>query len=320
MNEEELEPNMQFVEPFDNFCSFAKAAGYIEDWIRTKKHNATDFTNDLPAILERGKLVRKVLVHIRKQNPEIPTHLKDDVEIESEVKNVSKLIYTKDLYETEADYLYYFLMNLVECCSVRPEVPLVVIRIAWNHLKSLIDDEKIIINKEQQKFAIERLDKIRADIVHEVYKHMQLQALVAPDFFEKLIEAHIENSRLAEASTLIIKFNLVQKFDLMELIIGLVKSGKTSTAKLFLETQPALREKVIRRLSTPEDSKTAAELVKDYKLDPEAFPELQSILCKSSSNYFIGRAFRHPSNADYLPLAKIEDLFTGNTLMLTELT
>ena len=61
-------------------------------------------------------------------------------------------------------------------------------------------------------------------------------------------------------------------------------------------------------------------MVKDYKLNPEDFPELQSILCKSSSNYFIGRAFRHPSNADYLPLAKIEDLFTGNQRMLTELT
>ena len=80
---------------------------------------------------------------------------------------------------------------------------------------------------------------------------MKLTSLVSQDFFEKLIETHIENARLAEASTLIIKFSLFDKFDLMELIVGLVQANKVSTAKLFLDTQPTLREKVIRRLSTP---------------------------------------------------------------------
>ena len=31
---------------FDNFTSFSKAARFIEDWIRTKKNNPTDFAND----------------------------------------------------------------------------------------------------------------------------------------------------------------------------------------------------------------------------------------------------------------------------------
>lgn len=63
--EEAGEPNMEFVVPFDTFLSFGKAAGFIEDWIRTKKNNATDFTNDLPAILERAKQIRKVLTFVR---------------------------------------------------------------------------------------------------------------------------------------------------------------------------------------------------------------------------------------------------------------
>jgi hypothetical protein len=49
--EEIVEPNMEFVKAFDSFGTFNKAAGFIEDWIRTKKHNATDFTNDYPAVL-----------------------------------------------------------------------------------------------------------------------------------------------------------------------------------------------------------------------------------------------------------------------------
>jgi hypothetical protein len=72
-------------------------------------------------------------------------------------------------------------------------------------------------------------------------------------------------------------------------------------------------------LSTNAHAKTAADFVKDYKLNPEDFPELQAIISRNSSCYFIGRAFRTPSHADYMPLHKIEDLFTDNTRMLIEL-
>jgi hypothetical protein len=65
VEEEAVEPNQEFVRAFDHFGSFAKAAGYIEDWIRSKKNNATDFTNDFPAVLERGVSIRRVLLKIR---------------------------------------------------------------------------------------------------------------------------------------------------------------------------------------------------------------------------------------------------------------
>jgi hypothetical protein len=155
--------------------------------------------------------------------------------------------------------------------------------------------------------------------VHEFYKHLHLHNYVSPEYFEKLIEVHIQNARYAEASNLIIKFGLSEKFDLIELMVGLVNANKTPTAKLFLDSHSSLREKVIRRLSTPECAKIASEFVKDYKLNPEDFPELSNLLDKSCGNHFIGRAFRHPSNADYLPLSKIEDLFNNKPRMLIQL-
>lgn len=72
-------------------------------------------------------------------------------------------------------------------------------------------------------------------------------------------------------------------------------------------------------LSTNAHAKTAADFVKDYKLNPEDFPELQAIISRNSSCYFIGKAFRATSHADYMPLHKIEDLFTDNHRMLIEL-
>jgi hypothetical protein len=40
---------------------------------------------------------------------------------------------------------------------------------------------------------------------------------------------------------------------------------------------------------------------------------------KNSSNYFISRTFRNPQHEDYLPLTKVEDLFTDKPQMLIEL-
>lgn len=65
LDEEVVEPNMEFVKQFDKFGSFHRAAGFIEDWIRTKRHNATDYANDFPAVVERGKQIRKVLLKMR---------------------------------------------------------------------------------------------------------------------------------------------------------------------------------------------------------------------------------------------------------------
>ena len=65
-DEESSEPNLKFVTAFDTFGSFMRAAIFIEDWIRTKKNNSTDFANDFPAVLNRGLLIRKVLLYLRK--------------------------------------------------------------------------------------------------------------------------------------------------------------------------------------------------------------------------------------------------------------
>lgn len=60
-------------------------------------------------------------------------------------------------------------------------------------------------------------------------------------------------------------------------------------------------------------------MVKDFKLNPEDFPELQTIVTRNTSNFFISRSFRAPGHPDYLPLYKIEDLFEGNIRMLVDL-
>ena len=68
-----------------------------------------------------------------------------------------QLILTKDLYQTEDDYIFYFTINLLEACSVRYNVPVLIIRIALNHLGLMIQDGKVEIKQEHKDYAMEKL-------------------------------------------------------------------------------------------------------------------------------------------------------------------
>jgi hypothetical protein len=118
LDEEVVEPNLEFVKQFDKFASFHKAAGYIEDWIRTKRHNATDFTNDYPAVLERGKQIRNTLIKMRGGK-----HLcelnQNGAPVNPEIRNVHQMIFTKNLCETEDEYIFNFTLGLLESCCVK---------------------------------------------------------------------------------------------------------------------------------------------------------------------------------------------------------
>jgi len=61
---------------------------------------------------------------------------------------VHQLIFTKELFNSEDDYTFYFTINLLEACSVRYNVPVMIIRIALNHLGFMIQDGSLIIKPE----------------------------------------------------------------------------------------------------------------------------------------------------------------------------
>ena len=73
---------------------------------------------------------------------------------------------------------------------------------------------------------------------------------------------------------------------------------------------------MIRSLSTPKFAKNATKLLLDYELNINDFPELQAIVDKNSSTYFIRRAFKAVGSPDYMPYYKVEDLLRGQPRML----
>lgn len=159
-----------------------------------------------------------------------------------------------------------------------------------------------------------KLQVIRSEVIHDYVKHLRLN--VSSSFFLELTRQHLQLGRYVDAATCIMKFGFFDKFDILELCVSLVDLSKLQQAKMLIGNDSSLKERLIHQLSKPMHSKTAAQLVKDWKLNPDDFPELQNLISINSSNYFIKRAFKSPSSQEYMSFHKIEDLFSGNPRML----
>ena len=89
---------------------------------------------------------------------------------------------------------------------------------------------------------------------------------------------------------------------------------------MLADTDKELRIYLINSLSTNENSKHAASLIKEYKYDIEEFPDVKERLMKSSMRYYLGRfLFKKPNQEEFISLHKIEDLFDGFRGMLAYL-
>lgn len=62
--------------------------------------------------------------------------------------------------------------------------------------------------------------------------------------------------------------------------------------------------------------KGAVKIVKDFKLDPNDFPALVEQASFNATNYFVSCHFRSPKHPDYIPLHKVEDLFSNEPIMI----
>lgn len=73
-------------------------------------------------------------------------------------------------------------------------------------------------------------------------------------------------------------------------------------------------------MSTNENSKVAATLIKEFKYDVNEFPDVKERLMKSSMRYYLGRfLYKKPGQDDYMSLDRIEDMFQGFKPMLAYL-
>jgi len=126
--------------------------------------------------------------------------------------------------------------------------------------------------------------------------------------------------RYNDASLMIIRYKFQKHFDLKDLMLKLVDLNKLETAKLLIEGENDLKKDLIRALSTNDNCKKAAQLIKDFGFNADDFPEVKERIMKNSMRFFLGRnLYKNQNQQDFITLDRIEDLLSGFKQMLSYL-
>ena len=95
---------------------------------------------------------------------------------------------------------------------------------------------------------------------------------------------------------MIVRYKFHDKFDVATLMLKLVDSNKLETAKLLVQHDEKLKTQLIVSLSTNDNCKKAAQLIKDFRMNIDDFPEVKERIMKNSMRYFLGRNLYKKSN------------------------
>lgn len=108
--------------------------------------------------------------------------------------------------------------------------------------------------------------------------------------------AQLKQNRYNDAANMIITYNFHKSFDIQHLMLCLVDMNKLDTAKMLIKNDDALKRVLIQTLSTNDNCKKAAQLIKDFHLNADDFPEVKERIMKNSMRYFLGRNLYKKSN------------------------
>ena len=101
------------------------------------------------------------------------------------------------------------------------------------------------------------------------------------------------------------------------LMMKLVDLNKIETAKMLIENNKDLQVQLIRSLSTNDNCKKAAQLIKDFHFNEADFPEVKERLMKKGIRYYLSRnLYKKKNHKDYLSLDRVVDLISGFKQML----
>jgi hypothetical protein len=84
-----------------------------------------------------------------------------------------------------------------------------------NSLGNLISEGKLQLTEKMKHHAKDKLGCLRAEVVFDFVKAMQLNNVVDENYFLKLAQENIENGKFAEAAIIITKFRFYDKFDIL---------------------------------------------------------------------------------------------------------
>ena len=100
---------MPFAQYFDRLHSYSEARSFIEKWLGRTENGLEIFVENLPSVLERGLLVRRMLLEQHNSGKKVE-NAEEETKDDDEESGESLRIFSEKLYGNESDYSFYFLL------------------------------------------------------------------------------------------------------------------------------------------------------------------------------------------------------------------
>ena len=149
------------------------------------KHNPTEFTQDLPALLDLAVEYRdEILKKAKDSNPEQPLDgIIDQTILMMGIKDFGFFKQPNEsVIPTKDDYLFHLTLMLLEHCCTNDRIQNIIPRVIMNNLAiKLSQNEMKMELPRHQMWAMQIFHKIRSDLVPDYISKLQLGNLVTED-------------------------------------------------------------------------------------------------------------------------------------------
>ena len=218
----------------------------------------------------------------------------------------------------ENDFTIFFLLNMMEACSLNEAVPGIICRVLLNNLFAQIAELKVKYVAKHQEIAFTKVESIRTEMLFDFVNKMKLTTRVNNDFYRQLAQKYLDNKKYHEAALIIHKFQFHNEFDCFIILEKLATTSRYPAARQLCELDEKFKIFLVNTLSTPEHCKLAAGLIKEFKYDLNDYPELKEKIDNANIKFYLQKfLYKKPGQEDNYSFDRIEDLFRGFRLMLS---
>lgn len=249
--------------------------------------------------MDKGLGFREELLKREQQNPENAKTFPTDLIMSNCIRDFGMFakISETGVQPNKDDYIFHFTFGLLKECCMNERVPAIIPRVLLNNLAlKLLTHEIEMTIPRHQNWAMETFDKVRSDLVPDFIVKLKINHLITNDVLIEITKKMLTQNRYNDASLMIVRYKFQQHFDINFIMLRLLDLNKLETAKLLISNDATLQVELIKALSTNENCKKASQLIKDFKLNMDDFPEVKERIMKNSMRYFLGRNLYKKSN------------------------
>jgi len=153
----------------------------VVTWFRDRNHNPTEFTQDLPELIELGKKYRLELIQKFAQNPERMQTYPHHLIMAQGIFNFGMFAHRSEqnIAPNESDYVIHLSFMILRECCLNDKVPSILPRILLNNIALKLGTQELEFRvPTHQNWALEIFDCIRSDLVPDFITKLKINQLI----------------------------------------------------------------------------------------------------------------------------------------------